>query len=98
MSTSKSLPVVDEIELIYKPNINFKTAPKVTSSRSTYLLVKEIWGEDTIRFVRNFFLFQQHGQLLLYQIVNPIMNDNNSIPSSVTYSVTKCNKIFQYIE
>ena len=54
MSTSKSLPVVAEIELIYKPNINFKTAPKVTSSRSAYLLVKEIWGEDTIQFVESF--------------------------------------------
>jgi DNA repair protein RadC len=54
MSTSKSLPVVAEIELIYKPNINFKTAPKVTSSRSAYLLVKEIWVEDTIQFVESF--------------------------------------------
>ncbi|GMQ28070.1 JAB domain-containing protein [Algoriphagus confluentis] len=54
MITSKTLPVVAEIQLVYKPNTDIQNAPKVSSSRCAYQIFKEVWAEDTIEFYESF--------------------------------------------
>jgi DNA repair protein RadC len=54
MNTSKTLPVVAEIQLVYKPNLDLLNTPKVSSSRCAYQIFKEVWAEDTIEFYESF--------------------------------------------
>lgn len=54
MITSQTLPVVAEIQLVYKPNLDLLNAPKVSSSRCAYQIFKEVWATDTIQFYESF--------------------------------------------
>lgn len=54
MITSQTLPVVAEIQLVYKPNLDLLNAPKVSSSRCAYKIFKEVWATDTIQFYESF--------------------------------------------
>ena len=54
METIKTKSQVAEIELVYKPKINILNAPKVSSSRCAYQILKEVWSEEKIQFVESF--------------------------------------------